>query len=131
MPGLLYHTLWPDVDGCITISGTKGGGPVCHNDMINVPLATKTGVCTIISESHLPISCGMTVAPVSKSLSQGATRLYHLGPTCTSQGHFILCVPGSKSSGAGSRRLFIIYLRFYKSIISFSLDSKWGGPSCL
>lgn len=68
--------------------------------MISVPLAMKTGVCTIIFEGHLSTTYRMTVLPTSNSLSQGASRPHHLGPSCTSKGHFISCVPGSKDQGS-------------------------------
>ena len=76
----------------------KGGILICHNDMISVPLAMKIRVCSIISEGHLPITWGMTVPPTSRgyNLPQGASRPHHLGPTWTSQGHFILWINLSK-----------------------------------
>ena len=77
-------------------------------DMINVPLAMKTGVSTITSVGHTPITEGFTDPPTSNNLPQGARRPHHFGPACTFQGHFTLCLPGSRSSGAGSRRLFIV-----------------------
>lgn len=48
--------------------------------------------------------------PSSNNLPQGASRPYHFGPTCTFQGHFILWVPGSRFSGAGSSRLFSLLI---------------------
>ena len=105
-PGHLYHTFWPDVCGCITISGTKGGVLICYRDTMGVPLAKKIRVLTTVSVGHVPITEGTTKPPTSNNLPQNARRPHHFGPTCTFQGHFILWVPGSKFAGAGSRRLF-------------------------
>ena len=90
----------------MTMSGTNGGVLICHRDMMGVPLVMKTGVLTTMSISHVPITRGATEPPTSNNLPQGASRPHHLGPTCTFQGHFILWVPGSRFSEAGSRRLF-------------------------
>lgn len=68
---------------------------ICHSDMISVPLAMKIRVCIIISEGHWSVTCGMTAPPTSYSLPQGASRSHHFSPICTSQSHFILCIPGS------------------------------------
>ena len=103
-PAPLYHTFWPDVCSCITISGTKGGVLISHRDMMVVPLAVKIGVLTTISIGYAPITGGTIEPPTSYNLPQGASRPHHFGPTCTFQGHFILWVPRSKFSGAGSRR---------------------------
>ena len=62
-PGRLYHTFWPDVCGCIIISGTKGGVLICHRDMMGVPLAMKIGVLTTTSVGHVPITGGTTEPP--------------------------------------------------------------------
>ena len=105
-PGHLYHTFWPDVCGCISISGTKGGRPDLPQGHDGVPLTMKIGVLTTISIGHVPISGGTTEPPNSSYLPQGSSRPHHLGSTCTFQGHFILWIPRSKFSGAGSRRLF-------------------------
>jgi len=102
----LYHTLWPDICGCITISGTKVGVLICHRDVIRVPLAIKTRVLTTMSLGHVPITKGTIKSLTSNSLPQSASRTHHFSPTCTLQSHSILWVPGSRFSGAGSRRLF-------------------------
>ena len=84
----------------------RGGVLICHRDMMRVPLAVKTGVLTTMSVGHVPITGGTTEPSTSNNLPQGTSRPHHLGPTCTFQGHFILWVPGSRFSEAGSRRLF-------------------------
>ena len=107
----LYHTFWPDVCECITISGIKGGVLICHRGMMGVPLAMKIRVLTTVPVSHVPITGRTTEPPTSNNLPQGASRPHHLGPTCTFQGHFILWIPGSRFLGAGSRRLFSLPTR--------------------
>ena len=97
-PSRLYHTHWPDICSCITISGTKGGVLICHRNVMRVPLAMKTRVLTTISVGHVPITEGTTKPATSNNLPQNARRPHHFGPTCTFQGHFILWVPGSRFS---------------------------------
>jgi len=80
-PGHLHHTLWSNVRGCITIPGTKGEVLICHRDMIKVPSAMKTGVLTMMSVGHIPITGGTTDPPDSSNVPQGASRPYHFGPT--------------------------------------------------
>jgi len=105
-PSRLYHILWPDICSCITMSGNKRGALICHRDMIRVPLAMKTRVLTTRSVGQVSIAKRTTEPPTSNNLPQGASRPHHFGSTCTFQGHLILWVPGSRFSGAGSRRLF-------------------------
>lgn len=108
-PCCLYHTLWPDIWGCIAISGMKAEVLICHRDVIKVPLEMKTWVLTTMSAGHVPITVGMSDPPSSNNL-QGASRPHHLCPTYTFQGHSIFWVPGSRCSGVGSRRLFSLLI---------------------
>jgi len=109
-PSCLYHTFWPDVCGCITISSTKGGVLICHRNMMGLLLAIKIGVLTTISIGHVPITGETTKPAISNNIPQGACRPNHFGPTCTFQGHLILWVPVSKFSGAGSRIFHSIFI---------------------
>ena len=110
----LYRgTSWPPVPhflaGCLRLHNNirhQRSVLICHRDVMGVPLAVKIGVLATTSVGHVPITGGTTEPPISNHLPQGASRPHHLDPTCTFQGHFILWVPGSKFSGAGSRRLF-------------------------
>jgi len=68
----------------------------------------KTGVLTTMSAGQVPITRGTTDPPTSNNLPQGASRPHHFGPTCTFQGQSVLGVPGSRFSGAGIRRLFLL-----------------------
>lgn len=68
----------------------------------------KIGVCVIISDGRVPITCGITIHFPSNNLPYGASRPRHFGPTCTSQGDLTLQVPDSRFSGAGRRTLLII-----------------------
>lgn len=108
-PRHLYHILWPDIWDCVCILSTKGGVQGCQRDMIKVPLGSlvmKTWVLTMMSAGHVPITGGTTNPQTSNNFPQGASRPHQFGPTCTFQGYSILQVPGSRFSGAGSRRLF-------------------------
>lgn len=62
-PSRLYHSLWPDICSCITISSTKGGVLIRHRGMMRVTLAMKTRVLATMSVGHVPITGGTTSLP--------------------------------------------------------------------
>lgn len=87
---------------------SKGGFLTWQSNPISAPFIMKIQVCIIISGIHIPITCGVSKPSFSTNIPHGASRLHHFSPTCTSQGHFTLWVPGARSSEAGSSRLFSI-----------------------
>lgn len=67
---------------------------------------------------------GVSEPPFSKNTPQGARRLHCFGPTCTSHGHSTMWFPGSRATGAGSSRLFMVPVC---SLVSFLV--KWRNAS--
>lgn len=84
--------------------------------------------CFIISDGYVPITCRVTIHSPSNNLPHGVSSLHSFGPTCTSQGHLTMWVPGSKFSWATSRTLHIVPTWDFNRISFPLIWILYGGP---